>query len=136
MSGLALFPFLVLVKRPSSDAEEQAKPYAVRLSHELQHVRQMREDGWLRFVCGYVGSGVQRARYEAKAYVEADLPFLRRRFATLDAAVAAIVERIDTPLYFPTWLARAGRPSRVEIAEIVNAAVQRRGADTARRVVM
>jgi hypothetical protein len=56
---------------------------------------------------------VKRARYEADAYVEADLPFLRWRFATLDAAVAAIVERIDTPLYFPTWLALSrSRPTR------------------------
>lgn len=57
--GLTLGPGLILLRH---DATPDVLP------HEMCHVRQMRSDGWLRWLWRYYGSRRWRLEYEAQAY--------------------------------------------------------------------
>ena len=57
--GLTLGPGLILLRHGATPDV---------LPHEMCHVRQMRSDGWLRWLWRYYGSRHWRLEYEAEAY--------------------------------------------------------------------
>ena len=120
VTGLALFPFLLFVRNT-----ENARLYDVRVTHEMTHARQMKRDGWLRFAVRYLFSSEARVRYEAEAYVRADLPHLLEEEPLLgrSGVLQTLAERIGGRLYFPRWWSISSHPGEAAIKAALEAEI-------------
>lgn len=84
--GYTVCPWLVLIRKGAS-------PFI--LDHEMCHVRQMKQDGYFRWMWRYAVSKKWRAKYEAEAYAAAV-----KAGQSLDSAASAMFNLYNLPITF------------------------------------
>ena len=114
---MAPFPRTILLHQSLKNATFIQRQSTI--IHEKIHVKQIRKDGYRRWLFGYFFDGRQRALYEADAYA-AQIKFLWQQKEipnlALDKYVSMVAENIVVEYFWPKrkWFGKAPKVGNVK----------------------